>query len=120
MANAVAGDVELARQKLNGLRARRVLARPQERLEPLRTQVQTRRTQAREALSRRVKIEKQFVTTRRAQLQALDPKRVLERGYALVSDAQSGRLLSQIADARDVENIVVALRDGNLKAKIEN
>ena len=119
MANALAGDVELARQKLNGLRARRVLSRPQERLEPLRTQVQTRRTQAREALSRRVKIEKQFVTTRRAQLQALNPQRVLERGYALVSDAQSGRLLSQTSDARDVENIVVALRDGNLKAKLE-
>lgn len=120
LANAVAGDVELARQKLNGLRARRVLARPQERLEPLRTYVQTRRTQARESLSRRVKIEKQFVTTRRAQLQALDPKRVLERGYALVSDANTGRLLSQISDARNVETVAIALRDGTLKAKIEN
>ena len=120
LANAIGGDVELARQKLNGLRARRVLARPQERLEPLRTSVQSSRVRASEALSRRVKIEKQIITTRRAQLHALDPQRVLERGYALVSDARSGQLISQISDARDVETIAIALRDGTLKAKLEN
>ena len=90
MKNAVEGEVEMARQRLESLRSRRVLTNPSERLQPLRERVVLRRRQAREIVRGRVKIEAQIVRTRRAQLSALDPNRVLERGYALISQTKNG------------------------------
>jgi exodeoxyribonuclease VII large subunit len=120
MVNAVEGDVELARARLDSLRSRRVLTHPHERLQPLREALQARRARVRDAFSRRVKIEGQAVATRRAQLQALDPLRVLERGYALVGDAASGALLTSVRQARDGQMLKIALQDGALAARVQN
>ena len=116
MANAAAGEVQMARHRLEGLRSRRVLTHPTERLQTLRERVQARRTQVREITRQRVKIEAQNVRTRRAQLSALDPKRVLERGYALITERDSGRLISSVAQVREPE-LIIALRDGKLNVK---
>ncbi len=117
--HAVAGEVVLARARLDGLTSRRVLKHPQERLVPLREGVQTRRARVRDALERRVKIERQLVASRRAQLQALDPRRVLQRGYALVSDARSGALITAATQTSDNQKLQIALRDGIVAARVE-
>ncbi len=118
MKNAVEGDVNMARQRLDGLRSRRVLTRPQERLQPLRARIVQQQRRARELLRQRVKIETQIMQTRRAQLSALDPHRVLERGYALVSQQKSGRLVSSVAQT-DERDIKITLRDGKLRATLD-
>jgi exodeoxyribonuclease VII large subunit len=117
--NAVAGDVELARTRLDSLRSRRVLTHPHERLQPVREALHDRRTRVRDAFGRRVKIERQAVMTRRAQLQALDPLRVLERGYALVGDATTGALISSVREVRAGQELQIALRDGTVAAQVE-
>ncbi len=113
MRNAVEGEVQMARQRLDSLRSRRVLTQPQERLLPLRERVALRRHQARETVRQRVKIEAQNVRTRRAQLLALDPNRVLERGYALVSQTRNGRLVSSAQETTEPD-LTITLRDGTL------
>ncbi|HVF84910.1 MAG TPA: exodeoxyribonuclease VII large subunit, partial [Abditibacteriaceae bacterium] len=118
IANAVSGEVQMARHRLEGLRARRVLTHPTERLQQLRERVQARRTQVREIARQRVRIEAQNVKTRRAQLAALDPNRVLERGYALITERQSGRLISSVTQVREPD-LIIALRDGQLNAKLQ-
>lgn len=117
MANAVMSDVQMARHRLEGLRSRRVLTHPTDRLQQLRERVQGRRTQVREIARQRVKIEAQNVRTRRAQLSALDPNRVLERGYALITERESGRLVSSVAQVREPD-LIINLRDGKLNVKI--
>jgi len=117
--HAVAGDVELARERLNGLMTRRALTHPHERLQPMRERVARLRTQVRDAAGRRVKIERQSVAVRRTQLQALDPRRVLERSYALVSDAASGQLVTSAHSTREGDRLHIALRDGTLAARVE-
>jgi exodeoxyribonuclease VII large subunit len=86
----------------------------------MRERVQLQRTRVRDAFSRRVKIEGQAVATRRAQLQALDPLRVLERGFALLGDAASGALISSVSQAQAGQSVSVVLHDGTLAARIEN
>jgi exodeoxyribonuclease VII large subunit len=54
MVNAVTGDVELARARLDSLRSRRVLTHPHERLQPVREALHLRRARMRDAFSRRV------------------------------------------------------------------
>lgn len=119
MRNAVESDVRLARQKLDSLRARRVFSHPRERLQPLRERLQRQRAQLRESVRRSVKIRMQTVATRRAQLAALDPNRVLERGYALLTERETGRLISSVTQIRSAE-LNVALRDGTLPVRLEN
>ena len=118
--HAVAGDVELARERLNGLMTRRALTHPHERLQPMRERVARLRTQVRDAAGRRVKIERQNVAVRRTQLQALDPRRVLERGYALVSDTASGQLITSAQGTQQGDRLHIALRDGTLSARVES
>jgi exodeoxyribonuclease VII large subunit len=117
--HAVAGDVELARARLDSLRSRRVLTHPHERFALQHEAVQSRRTRVRDAFSRRVKIEKQSVAARRAQLHALDPLRVLERGYALLGDTASGALVASAREARSGQQLNVTLRDGSFTARVE-
>jgi exodeoxyribonuclease VII large subunit len=74
----------------------------------------------RDAFSRRVKIEGQAVAARRAQLQALDPRRVLERGYALVGDAASGALISSVSHAQAGQAVNIVLHDGTVAARVED
>jgi len=117
--NAVAGDVRLARLKLDSLRRQRVLMHPGTRLEEARTQVTELRTQVRDAIARRVKIERQALQARRAQLRALDPQRVLERGYVLASSAITGALITSARDVRPGEKLNLTLHDGTVQAIAE-
>jgi exodeoxyribonuclease VII large subunit len=53
-----------------------------------------------------------------ARLQALDPRRVLERGYALV-ESSDGRLLRQALQTNRGEQVHVRLWQGALTCRIE-
>jgi exodeoxyribonuclease VII large subunit len=117
--NAVAGDVKLARQTLDSLRKQRVLTRPGARLEAARTQVRQLRTQVRDAIERRVKIERQALDARRAQLRALDPQRVLERGYSLADNAATGQLIRSAHDVRPGQKLTLTLQDGTVHVTVD-
>jgi len=117
--NAVVGDVKLARQTLDSLRKQRVLTRPGAQLEDARAQVSQLRTQVRDAIGRRVKIERQSLNARCAQLRALDPQRVLERGYSLAGDAATGELITSIHDAQPGQTLILTLHDGTIRVTVE-
>jgi len=109
---AVVSDVRLARQRLDCLRQSRVLTHPETRLEQLRTQVRLLRTRAQDAAARRVKIEKQTLAALCAQLRALDPLRILERGYALATDARTGAVITSVHQVQPQQQLSVKLHDG--------
>lgn len=115
---AVEGDVRLARGRLDWLKARPALRHPSEQLKQRRIEVARLGARGRDALERRVKIERQLLAARRAQLHALDPQRVLERGYALLSD-ENGVVsdLGQIARGKELN---IALHDGRFTARVED
>ncbi|PQV63381.1 Exodeoxyribonuclease VII large subunit [Abditibacterium utsteinense] len=113
MAQSAAGEVRLARQKIEWLRRSNALSRPQDLTTEARNQVTALRNRAAEALKCRVKIERQHVEGARAQLRALDPRGVLERGYALISDAQSGAIISAFSDVKAGHKLIVTLQDGS-------
>lgn len=110
--NAVAGDIRLARQRLESLRRRRSLMHPEALLRQWREQVAHLRQRAVGATERRVKIERQALAAHRAQLRALDPLRVLERGYALVSDAGSGGLVTSASAVEPGQRLRLKFHDG--------
>lgn len=50
----------------------------------------------------------------------LDPRRVIARGYALVRDAESNRIVTDAARLRAGARADVYLRDGRLRARVES
>jgi exodeoxyribonuclease VII large subunit len=66
----------------------------------------------------RLKLLRERVEAREQALRAANPQAILERGYALVTDAASGR---RITSAREVgERISVRFYDGAIGAKVEH
>jgi exodeoxyribonuclease VII large subunit len=116
--HSVAGEVRMARQKLEWLRSRHVVTHPSKQLEAKHARVALLRTRVRDAMLRRVKIEKQCLKAHRSQLHALDPQRVLERGYAIVSRA-NGSLITNATQARPGEALQVSLHDGRFGVRVD-
>lgn len=54
-----------------------------------------------------------------AKLDALSPLRVLERGYAIALDEESGRAIRKVKEARPGSRIAVRVADGSFSARIE-
>ncbi len=117
--NSVAGDVKLARQRLEYLRGHRVLRAPHEHLSELRARVAQLRLRARDAALRRVKIERQALERRKAELRALDPRRVLERGYAMVR-RENGELVTNVSQVQSGERLVLSLLGGEVEVVVKN
>ncbi|MBW3635491.1 MAG: exodeoxyribonuclease VII large subunit, partial [Armatimonadetes bacterium] len=119
MAQNAAGEIRLARQKLEWLKNSRALSQPLEITSEARNRVALLRNRAGEASRCRVKIERQKVEGARAQLRALDPRGVLERGYALLSDAQTGSLVTAFSQVKAGQKMVVTLHDGSFSVVCE-
>ena len=114
-AQSTLGDVRLRRQQLEFLKRAKVFREPGERLVELRERVDELRNRAGEAAKDSLQIERARMETLRAQLRALDPQRVLERGYAFLSDAQSGAILSSLTQLKPGQKLVVTLADGQFE-----
>jgi exodeoxyribonuclease VII large subunit len=51
-------------------------------------------------------------------LQLLDPRLVLQRGYALLTDASSGQPITSVRDARAGQDLRAALADGEVDLRV--
>ena len=89
------------------------------RLELERERLNSLGKRAEEAGKARVKIETQRLAGLGAQLRALDPKRVLERGYAILSDADSGAIIAALENVREGQSLVVMLQKGTFQVAVQ-
>jgi exodeoxyribonuclease VII large subunit len=119
LVGAAEGDVEAARARLSNTLSRRVWTHPAERLSSLRERVATARRRGESAAAARVKIERRLLQARKAQLSALDPKRVLARGYVLV-ETSDGALVGSKEQANAHQKVQIIWHDGRAAATIEN
>jgi len=89
----------------------RALAEQRQRLDDLLRRVAT-------AVEHRLKLKRMGLVGAEARLQALSPRLVLERGYALVQDRASGSSIGSVRQAAVGSEVTIHLRDGGLGAKV--
>ncbi len=118
-AQSMMSEVQQARHRVDFLGQKLAFASPAKRLELERERLQALRKRAEEASKARVKIETQRLAGLSAQLRALDPCRVLERGYAMLSDAQSGAIISALEEVREGQMLVVTLQKGTFQVAVK-
>ncbi len=109
---AASGRVELLGQRLH-------FASPAKRLELESERLRGLEKRAGEAGKARVKIETQRLAGLGALLRSLDPMRVLERGYAIVSDARSGAIISALEHVREGQALTVTLQGGEFQVAVQ-
>lgn len=89
-----------------------MFAQQDTRLEDLRVRLKNvRRT--------RIALMQSRLDVLRARLEAADPRRLLDKGYAVVTGPDD-RLLASAATCREGDVLTVMLRDGNLKTRVES
>ncbi|WP_091040104.1 exodeoxyribonuclease VII large subunit [Glycomyces harbinensis] len=101
---------------LAALRARPVLARPETMLEARGEAVANLAHRMRARMGSRLERSIDDLEHLRARLRALSPQSTLDRGYAIVTDTESGAVLREAADAG--EAIEVRLAAGSLRAAV--
>jgi exodeoxyribonuclease VII large subunit len=101
---------------LAAMRARPVLARPETMLEARAEAVANLLHRLRGRVDSRLERSADDLEHLRARLRALSPQSTLDRGYAIVTDAGSGAVLRDAADAG--EAIDVRLAAGSLRAAV--
>ena len=115
---AVRGIFQKKSAELSQILARSVLERPErltrDRMLTLDSVEQTMQN----AFVQRLIKENSTLTTLSAKLEALSPKKVMERGYALVTDGQ-GKVLKTVEDIAVGEELSIAMIDGNAQVKVE-
>lgn len=65
-----------------------------------------------------LQMEQMNIVNYRQRLEALDPQKIVKRGYTMTL-SQSGKLLSSVEDVVDGEQIVTLLRDGRITSVVK-
>jgi exodeoxyribonuclease VII large subunit len=115
---AVTHVVERERHRLDAVRSRPVLARPQLLIEARGEDVGRLRERAGRSLDLRLRGAADELRHTAARLRALSPAATLERGYAVVQRAD-GRVVRAAGDVGHGDRLRVRLADGELRATVE-
>lgn len=112
-----ADNMSRARMRLDAIGGRLARLAPTNRLASERQRMDELSRQAHLALSARLSRARERLTGQMMRLNALDPARVLERGYALVT-AEDGALVSSTAHVSGGDAIRVRVKDGAFGATV--
>lgn len=117
--SSVAGTVQKAREKLDMLRSHRALTQPQSRIQEERERLKELEKRLYSHTKNDLAKKQQALKSFQKQLRALDPERVLERGYAILLDPRS-KVLSSASAAASHSELTVKMHDGTLEVRVKN
>lgn len=115
---AVTRWVEQQHAWLADARARPVLARPEQLVEGREAEVALARTRLRDGLGRSLDRAETGLRHARAQVRALSPLATLERGYAVLLDAD-GAAVRSTSDVHAGDRLRATVADGSLELAVE-
>lgn len=55
-----------------------------------------------------------------AKLDAVSPLKTLDRGFSIIKDKESKKLITSVSDAETNQSVIIKLKDGELNAKIDS
>ncbi len=118
MRRALTGRVQKLRADVRLFASSRAFRLLEGRLMGERQSLDRLREQAHRSASERAALARSSLGQLRAQLSALDPSAVLERGYAIVT-GENGNALSGVSSLKKQDRVNIRMRDGSADARIE-
>jgi len=118
LAGAMRGEIELASHRLAARRAELASLSPMARLAGIGGRLRVLDARLLPALAARLETARSRLSGTARALQAVSPLGTLERGYAIVTLAESGQLLTDASGADPGEEIEARLARGRLRARV--
>jgi exodeoxyribonuclease VII large subunit len=115
---ALMQETALKRRELDHQTSRFAVAHPSRRVEIERLRLRRTSERRQEATARDTVARRAALTTRSARLAALSPRRTLQRGYSITSDAD-GRLLTDAAGVPPGARLRTVLHHGGLESIVD-
>ena len=119
LCNALRKQAAQTRQRLDAIRARRVLLRPQDQV----CELARRLDDASERMQRAIRRQHREACGRLrglcSTLEALSPLRVVARGYSITQFGHSPALVRSVNDVRPGDSIHTLLADGSLDSRVD-
>jgi exodeoxyribonuclease VII large subunit len=119
MARLMADRLAYARQSLAARSERLDRAAPWNRISAARQEVDELLGRAQMRLGYQIALRRERLEGLRARLEGLSPQATLERGYALVRDRRTGRLVTRVGQVRGGDGLAVRVRDGEFGATVD-
>lgn len=107
-----------ARNSLEAVESRRVLTHPFDRVTEMRRILDENDSRLKRASRQNLLKTKQTLSQISASMDALSPLKVLGRGYSILRDAKSQKVISSIADVQDDQEIKTRVSDGEVTSKV--
>ena len=120
LASGLTNRAKQARLKLDGLAARRVIARPFQRVHDELTRLDDLDVRLRRAVRQRAVVSKQQLDLVAATLDALSPLKGLGRGYSITRRTESGEIVTAPNQLANGERITTILAHGELISRVES
>ncbi len=114
----VHGQIQQAREKLNGLQSSYGLRRPLDILRQHQQALDELNRRLEQAIGQHVERQKMRLEALTRQLQALSYENVLQRGFALVRDHDTKALLMTAAQVQPEQQIDILFQDGEAGARV--
>ncbi len=114
----VHGQIQQAREKLNGLQSSYGLRRPLDILRQHQQALDELNRRLEQAIGQHVERQKMRLEALTKQLQALSYENVLQRGFALVRDHDTKALLMTAAQVQPEQQIDILFQDGEAGARV--
>lgn len=96
-----------------------IQARPETRLKLQRARSLDLQRSSRRAIENHLAAKRARLTSLRLQLEALDPLAILSRGYAVLTDAQTGDLITRADQVDDGQPLRARVMDGEFDVRVE-
>lgn len=119
LGRAARGRLELMGARVDAMSARVAPPRILDRVRQLRQQLDERVAGAGLRIGHRVEASAQEVAKLAGRLEALDPRGVLGRGYALCYDSATGRLVRSVGDVKPAQRLRTVVADGSFHSVVE-
>jgi exodeoxyribonuclease VII large subunit len=118
LAHAIQQRLRLERKRWIEVNRALLRGSPENRLKSQRQMADERVRAAQRAIHLNLRAKRARVVAQRAQLRALDPLAILARGYAVLSDPDSGRVVSDVAEATPGRRLQARVSDGTFNVRV--
>jgi exodeoxyribonuclease VII large subunit len=119
-AQSFADRLSLLIQQLAGLQLRLSRSSPRARIDSARQRVDDSAHRASTALRYNLALARASTQGLAVALRAFDPGAVLQRGFALITRARDGHLVSSVRHVTDGESVQVRVQDGSFEAEVRD
>ena len=111
--------VETKKLRLNTLKKQHQALRPTLRLMNMRIQLEQWQRLMKQRMLQLLQLKKQHFGQLVIHLKAIDPKNLLQKGYAIVFNAQNESIIFSTNEVAIAENLSIQLHDGKLTVQVQ-